>query len=37
MKCLEDLEIEMDSAVEAATSFQDYQEIRSELKKEGKL
>ena len=39
IKCLEDLEdiLEMDSAVESATDFRDYQEIRSELKKEGKL
>ena len=39
MKCLEDLEdiLEMDSAVETATSFRDYQGIRSDLKKEGKL
>ena len=39
IKCLEDLEdiLEMDSAVETATDFRDYQEIRSELQKEGKL
>ena len=39
IKCLEDLEdiLEMDSTVETATDFRDYQEIRSELKKEGKL
>ena len=39
IKCLEDLEdiLEIDSAVETATDFRDYQEIRSELKKEGKL
>lgn len=39
IKCLEDLEdiLEMDSAVETATDFRDYQAIRSELKKEGKL
>ena len=39
MKCLEDLEdiLEMDSTVETATDFRDYQGIRSELKKEGKL
>ena len=39
MKCLEDLEdiLEMDSTVETATDFRDYQEIRSELKEEGKL
>ena len=39
IKCLEDLEdiVEMDSVVETATDFRDYQEIRSELKKEGKL
>ena len=38
-KSLEDLEdiLEIDSAVETATDFRDYQEIRSELKKEGKL
>ncbi|MCY4570755.1 MAG: hypothetical protein OXD49_20890 [Candidatus Poribacteria bacterium] len=39
IKCLEDLEdiLEMDSAVETETDFRDYQEIRSDLKKEGKL
>jgi len=39
IKCLEDLEdiLEMDSAVETATRFRDYQEIRSELKEEGRL
>ena len=39
IKCLEDLEdiLEMDSAVETATDFRDYQEIRSEFKEEGKL
>ena len=39
IKCLENLEdiLEMDSAVETATDFRDYREIRSELKKEGKL
>lgn len=39
IKCLEDLEdiLEMDSGVETATDFRDYQEIRSELEKEGKL
>lgn len=39
IKCLEDLEdvLDMDSAVETATNFRDYQEIRSELEKEGKL
>ena len=39
IKYLEDLEdiLEMDSAVETAIDFRDYQEIRSELKKEGKL
>ena len=33
IKCIEDLEdtLEMDSAVETATDFRDYQEIRSEL------
>ena len=37
MKCLEDLEdiLDMDSTVGTATDFRDYQEIRSELKKEG--
>jgi hypothetical protein len=29
--------LEMDSAVKTATGFQDYQEIRSELKTEGRL
>lgn len=39
IKCLEDLEdiLDMDSAVETATNFRDYQEIRSDLQKEGKL
>ncbi len=39
IKCLEDLEdiLEMDSAIEIETDFRDYQEIRSDLKKEGKL
>ena len=39
MKCLEDLEdvLEMDSVVETATDFRDYQEIRDELKRDGKL
>ena len=39
IKCLEDLEdvLDMDSAVETATNFRDYQEIRSELEKEGRL
>ena len=39
IKCFEDLEdiLEMDSAVETATDFRDYQDIRSDLKKEGKL
>ena len=39
IKCLEDLEdiLEMDSAVETATNFRDYQEIRSDLQTEGKL
>ncbi len=39
IKCLEDLEdiLEMDSAAETAIDFRDYQEIRSDLKKEGKL
>ena len=39
IKCLEDLEdiLEMDSAVETAIDFRGYQEIRSDLKKEGKL
>ena len=36
---LEDLEdiLEMDAAVETETDSRDYQEIRAELKKEGKL
>ena len=36
---LEDLEdiLEMDEAVETETDSRDYQEIRAELKKEGKL
>jgi len=39
IKCLEDLEdiLEMDSVVEAATNCRDYQEIRLDLQKEGKL
>ena len=39
MEHLEDLEdiLEMDVAVEAETDSRDYQEIRAELKKEGKL
>ena len=39
IKCLKDLEdiLEMDSAVDTATDFRDYPEIRSDLKKEGKL
>ena len=39
IKCLEDLEdiLDMDSAVETATDFRDYKEIRSELKEEGRL
>lgn len=39
IKCLEDLEdiLEMDSAVETTIDFRDYQEIRSDLKREGKL
>ena len=39
IKCLEDLEdiLEMDSAVETATDFRDYQEIRSDLEIEGKF
>ena len=39
IKCLEDLEdvLDMDSAVETATNFRDYQEIRTELKEEGRL
>ena len=39
IKCFEDLEdiLEMDSVVENSTDFQDYQEIRADLKKEGKL
>lgn len=39
IKSLEDLEdiSEMDSAIETTTDFRDYQEIRSDLKREGKL
>jgi hypothetical protein len=39
IKCLEDLEdiLEMDSAVETATNFRNYQEIRSDLRIEGRL
>ena len=39
IKCLEDLEdiLEMDSVAETATNFRDYQEIRSDLQREGKL
>ena len=39
IKSLEDLEdiLDMDSAIETATDFRDYQETRSELEKEGKL
>ena len=39
IKCLKDLEdiLEMDSAVETATDFRDYQEIRSDLEIEGKF
>ena len=39
IKCLEDLEdiLEMDSAVETVTNFRNYQEIRSDLRIEGKL
>ena len=39
IKCLEDLEdiLEMDSAVEDATNFRDYHEIRPDLRIEGKL
>ena len=39
IKCLEDLEdiLDMDSAVETATDFRDYQEIRSDLRIQGKL
>ena len=39
MQRLEDLEdiLEMDAAVEAETEFRDYQDIRTDLIKEGKL
>lgn len=39
MQRLEDLEdiIEMDAAVETETEFRDYQDIRADLIKEGKL
>ena len=39
MQRLEDLEdmLEMDIAVETETDFRDYQDIRDELTKEGKL
>ena len=39
IKCLEDLEdiLEMDSVIETATDFRDYQEIQSNVKKEGKF
>lgn len=39
MQRLQDLEdaLDLDRAVETATSFREYAEIRAELKKEGKL
>ena len=39
IKRLEDLEdiLEMDSVVETATDFRNYQAIRSDLQKEGRL
>lgn len=39
MEHIEDLEdtLEMDIAVKSETTFQDYREIRAELKAEGKL
>ena len=39
MQCLEDLEdmLEMDAAVQTETDFRDYQDIRADLIKEGKL
>ena len=39
MQRLEDLEdtLEMDAAVETETEFRDYQDIRADLIKEGKL
>ncbi len=39
MQRLEDLEdaLELDEAVETATGFREYSEIRAELRKEGKL
>ena len=39
MQWLQDLEdaLDLDRAVETATSFREYAEIRAELKKEGKL
>ena len=39
MQRLEDLEdmLEMDVAVQTETDFRDYQDIRADLKKEGKL
>ena len=39
MQRLEDLEdaLDLDEAVETATDFREYSEIRSELQKEGKL
>ena len=39
MQCLEDLEdiLEMDAAVRTETDFRDYQDVRSNLRKEGKF
>ncbi len=39
MQRLEDLEdaLDLDEAVETATGFREYSEIRAELRKEGKL
>ena len=39
MQRLEDLEdaLDLDEAVETATDFREYSEIRAELKKEGRL
>ena len=39
MRCLEDLEdmLEMDVAVQTETDFRDYEDIRADLIKEGKL
>ena len=39
MQCLEDLEdiLDMDAAVETETDFRNYQDIRADLIKEGRL